>query len=157
MFVKQINLLCRMSTTITHSSYLWSNGFLSTIIINQARRGYHDPKSGHFEEEPPKTAYEQRLDKAKVKLRWRTPLNESKEEWKSKFSLFAPKKGEDVDTLMFFQRPIDLSISGWKKRREAKRVKLEIFMQQFIPERHHILGSDLAAAHFVVHRGGSVK
>lgn len=155
MFMKPINLLNRVST-ITNPSYIYSNTMLTSIKFHQAR-SYHDPKSGHFEEEPPKTAYEQRLDKDKEKLRWRTPLNENTREWQSKFSLFAPKKTEDVDTIMWFQRPIDLSVSGWKKRREAKRVTLEIFMQQYIPERHQILGSDLAAAHFVVHRGGSVK
>lgn len=151
--MKQINLLYRASPKPVTSSLI---GYLSVINFQQSRN-YHDPKTGYFEEEPPKSAYEKRLDIDKAKLKWRVPFNEKDDEWKSKFSLFAPKKNEDVDTVMLFHRPIDLTISGWKKRRLAKRIKLEKFMQQFIPERHNILGNDLAAAHFVVHRGGSIK
>lgn len=33
----------------------------------------------------------------------------------------------------------------------------EIFQQRFIPERHQQLGNDIAAAHFIVYRGGGVK
>lgn len=129
---------------------------LSQIIWPQIRH-YHDPKHGFFEEEPPKSPYEQRLATAKDKLRWRTSMSEKQDEWKSKFGLFSSKKNNDMDTLMWFQRPIDLTISGWKRRREEKRVTLEIFMQQYLPERNHALGADLAAAHFIVHRDGSVK
>lgn len=35
--------------------------------------------------------------------------------------------------------------------------KQERYLQQFIPERQQILGNDLAAAHFLVHRGGRVR
>lgn len=35
--------------------------------------------------------------------------------------------------------------------------KQERYLQQFIPERHQILGNDLAAAHFLTHRGGRVR
>lgn len=35
--------------------------------------------------------------------------------------------------------------------------KKERFFQQYIPERHQILGNDLATAHFIVHRKGKVR
>lgn len=156
MFNNQIHFIGRISSASIASYSCASRRNVSQINWPQIRH-YHDPKHGFFEEEPPKSPYEQRLAAAKDKLRWRTTMSEKSDEWKSKFSLFASKKNEDIDTLMWFQRPIDLTISGWKRRREEKRVKLETFMQQYIPQRHIILGPDLAAAHFLVHRGGSVK
>lgn len=39
-----------------------------------------------------------------------------------------------------------------KSKREA-----EILDMRYIPDRHKILGSDLAAAHFLVHRGAAVR
>ena len=38
-----------------------------------------------------------------------------------------------------------------------KREEKEIFEQEFIPERVTLLRSDLAAAHFIVHRGGAIR
>lgn len=35
--------------------------------------------------------------------------------------------------------------------------KKERYFQQYLPERHEILGNDLAAAHFIVHRKGKVR
>lgn len=109
--------------------------------------------SSPFEKEPLKKHIQDDIDE----LKWRTPLGEKPDEWYSKFKLFATEKDTNSQVLTAMQQPFDFSISGIKKHRRNKAVKTEIFMQQFIPERHDILGNDLAAAHFVVHRGGSVR
>lgn len=113
--------------------------------------------SANSEEKQPKTPFEVKLAEAKEKLKWRTPYNERDNEWYTKFKVFAPEKNEDVDMITYLQTPFDLTLKGRRKRIERKRVALEKAMQQFVPDRHKILGNDLAAAHFLVHRGGSVK
>lgn len=109
------------------------------------------------DEDRPQTKFEKKLAESKIKLKWRTPYNERENEWYSKFKTFAPDKNENTDIIAFLQQPIDLSFKAMQDRKERKRVSTEKFMQQFITERHEILGNDLAAAHFLVHRGGSVK
>lgn len=109
------------------------------------------------DDDPPPTPLQQKIAIAKEKLKWRTPYHENKKEWYTKFKVFAPDKNEDVDMIAYLQQPIDLTLKGRRERKERKRVSDEKFMQQFVPDRHQILGNDLAAAHFLVHRGGSVK
>lgn len=116
--------------------------------------GFPTPSS---EEVKPQTPFQIKLAAAKEKLKWRTPFNERETEWYTKFKVFAPEKNEDVDMIAYLQTPFDLTLKGRRERNERKRVALEKAMQQFVPERHQILGNDLAAAHFLVHRGGSVK
>lgn len=55
------------------------------------------------------------------------------------------------------QAKIDLRPSQVKKWWKHNLEKQERFLQQYIPERHQILGNDLAAAHFLVFRQGRVK
>lgn len=92
-----------------------------------------------------------------AELQWRTPTGERADEWYSKFKLFQTDNDSNSRVLTAMQQPYDFSVTGFKNRRKEKAIKTEIFMQQFIAERHDILGNDLAAAHFVVHRGGSVR
>lgn len=113
--------------------------------------------SANSEEKKPGTPFEKKLAEAKEKLKWRTPYNERETEWYTKFKVFAPEKNEDVDMIAYLQTPFDLTLKGRRERKERSRIELEKAMQQFVPERHRILGNDLAAAHFLVHRGGSVK
>lgn len=47
-----------------------------------------------------------------------------------------------------------MNIAKWYKHQKVELAKSQ---QAFIPERHEILGADLATAHFIVHRGGRVK
>ncbi|KAL0104748.1 hypothetical protein PUN28_016402 [Cardiocondyla obscurior] len=46
------------------------------------------------------------------------------------------------------------NISKWYKHQKVEYARID---QRFVPERHEILGADLATAHFIVHRGGRVK
>lgn len=92
----------------------------------------------------------------KESLQWRTEWAERKNEWYSKFKVFSTDHN-NTDAISLLQTRIDLrpsSIRNWLKNR---RERVERFMQQYLPERNRILGNDLAAAHFLVHRGGSIK
>ncbi|XP_067119986.1 distal membrane-arm assembly complex protein 2 [Centruroides vittatus] len=62
-----------------------------------------------------------------------------------------------VDSLSFLHQLPNLNMTKIKEWRRKHLRKKEIEDQIFIPERFQILGSDLAAAHFIVHRGGSVR
>lgn len=75
----------------------------------------------------------------------------------SVFSLFTPKKGIGIDLLSFLHQRWDFSISGFQRWNKRRKETLFLLDQSYIPERHKILGPDLASAHFIVHRGGGVK
>lgn len=51
----------------------------------------------------------------------------------------------------------DFSIYNIRKWYAHTQVVIDKQNQEFIPERHHILGADLATAHFVIHRDGKVR
>lgn len=86
------------------------------------------------------------------------PWNERKGFWKSTFKHFEPKVqmiGPDIIRLM--QTPLDFSPGNVRKWYENRVQETEEATQAFDAERYRILGADLAAAHFVVHRGGAVR
>lgn len=72
----------------------------------------------------------------------------------TKLKLFANDE-QTSDYIIMMQKPMNMKawFSAWEKRKEQK----ERYMQHFVPERHNILGSDLASAHFILYRGGAVK
>ncbi|KAF4521811.1 hypothetical protein B566_EDAN012468 [Ephemera danica] len=86
---------------------------------------------------------------------WRTPWHEKEGEWYTSFKLFASKSSPDF--IRFMQQDIDLRPSSIRQWWHRKLEENELFNQRYIPERHQILGNDLAAAHFIVHRGGAVR
>jgi len=47
-----------------------------------------------------------------------------------------------------------VTLPKWLAQQKVEAIKYD---QRFRPERHEVLGADLAAAHFIVHRGGRVK
>lgn len=99
------------------------------------------------------------MDESKEKLLWRVKPSEKKGQWYSKFKLFLQDDNEQVkETMMIrLQQPISMKPTDLKKWWHQSREKQERFLQQYIPDRHKILGNDLAAAHFLVYRGGKVK
>lgn len=109
-----------------------------------------------YKDEDLRKKWEAELEKEKEKLEWRKPFYEHEGFWKSKFSLFTSEKS-NADIISALQQPINLSPNTIKKYFEKRRIDKTKAMQQFMPERHRILGNDLAAAHFVVHRGGAVR
>lgn len=96
------------------------------------------------------------INESKKMTKWRAEADEDPSIWKSKLKTFEFKE-QNSDFITMMQQPVDFSIQGAKTWWTSRQENLEKHMQQFIPERHAILGNDLAAAHFVVHRGGSVK
>uniref|UniRef100_A0A1L8E048 Putative atp synthase subunit s-like protein n=1 Tax=Nyssomyia neivai TaxID=330878 RepID=A0A1L8E048_9DIPT len=97
----------------------------------------------------------ERIVREKVILEWREVVSQRKE-WTSKFGLFAPEN-ENADFITMMQQPWDLSVTGMKRWYARKKERINRITQSYIPERHDMLGSDLAAAHFIVFRGGRVK
>ncbi|XP_050543996.1 distal membrane-arm assembly complex protein 2 [Daktulosphaira vitifoliae] len=51
----------------------------------------------------------------------------------------------------------DWSMKSIGKWYEQKKVEYKKYSQRYVPERVKALGTDLAAAHFIVYRGGAVK
>lgn len=95
-------------------------------------------------------------DQNKDPQHWRTPWHEKEGQY---FSLLRGMYTTDSNRgwLQFMQSEVDFSpsaIKAWYKKRKQEK---EIILQSYIPERNEILGNELAAAHFVVYRGGAVK
>lgn len=95
------------------------------------------------------------LARDKLAMKWRKS-NEESGVIDTKLKLFANEE-QTSDYIVMMQKPINLNPQSWLKFWEKKKEKEERHMQQFIPERHEILGPDLATAHFILHRGGAVK
>lgn len=92
----------------------------------------------------------------KEDMQWRTPWHQKEGQYYSMLRTFYTEQNNSY-VLKFLQQPINLTPSAiknwWMKREEKKKVLL----QQYIPERNQMLGNELAAAHFIVYRGGLVK
>lgn len=99
-------------------------------------------------------------DKSETKLEpksWRKSWDQKEGEWYSKFKLFAPEKGGSPDVIRILQSTTNFSLQAFRKWVKKSKKEAEILDMRYIPERHQILGSDLAAAHFLVHRGAAVR
>ncbi|KAL5293389.1 ATP5SL family protein [Megaselia abdita] len=121
----------------------------SPLAVTQNKRYYGQQQSSLDK-------LKEEIDESKKMMKWRTEAANDPSIWKSKLTAFEFKE-QNSDFITMMQQPVDLSIQGAKDWWKSRQEKMERHMQQFIPERHAILGNDLAAAHFVVHRGGSVK
>ena len=96
------------------------------------------------------------IEESKKLLKWRGEAGEQSEEWNSKFKLFSDTE-QNSDFITIMQQPIDLSPKAVKNWWIRRKERIERHMQSYIPERHRILGSDLASAHFVLYRGGAAR
>lgn len=67
------------------------------------------------------------------------------------------KKGFSTDFIVFLHHKYDFSIQGIKRRFKYYIGIREEYNQRYIPQRHGILGPELATAHFITYRGGKVK
>uniref|UniRef100_A0A4Y0BQK3 Uncharacterized protein n=1 Tax=Anopheles funestus TaxID=62324 RepID=A0A4Y0BQK3_ANOFN len=99
---------------------------------------------------------EKRIQDDKRRLQWRTAYSERQDSFYSAFKLFATEN-RNSELVEKMQQPIDLSPSAILEWWQKRRTTLEAHMQKFLPERHATLGDDIATAHFIVHRGGSVR
>lgn len=139
-----------------------------TIILNSARTGWFDHKPRKFfrdisdKEEPtfasenepnPLSDVEKRIEESKARMQWRKPTSHKTTFLTEGLRFLAPER-----TQLFFeiiQQPLDTK--NWKRSLELKRMEWIADQQRFITDRHRILGNDLAAAHFLVARGGQVR
>ncbi|XP_055923737.1 distal membrane-arm assembly complex protein 2 [Eupeodes corollae] len=96
------------------------------------------------------------IDASKKTLQWRTPIGDRPGDWNSKLKTFADME-QTADYITMMQKPIDLSPKALKEWWTERRERTERFLQQYVVERHEQLGNELAAAHFIIFRGGSVK
>lgn len=92
----------------------------------------------------------------KENLQWRTPWHQKEGQYYSTLRTFYSEEN-NVNIIKFLQTPIDLSPMAIKKWWARKKQTRTIALQQYLPERNQALGNELAAAHFIVHRAGSVK
>lgn len=130
------------------------------VMFNYIKGGRHEIiEEDRYEEKEELTDHQKKIQEAKKKLQWRKPFVEQPTFWSSKFSLFTSDKTDraSMDVIDLLQTRFDFSWTAMKEKRQRKQLAMAKLMQQFIPERHHILGNDLAAAHFICFRRGSVK
>lgn len=119
--------------------------FTSARLLNQD--DLQNPKLARIKE---------KIDSDKQQLKWRTPYSDRPDAFQSGFKLFS-STNRNSELVELLQQPVDLSVSSIKQWWSKRKLGVEAHMQKFIPERHAMLGDDLAAAHFIVHRGGSVR
>ncbi|XP_017774789.1 PREDICTED: ATP synthase subunit s-like protein [Nicrophorus vespilloides] len=89
-------------------------------------------------------------------MSWRTPWHEKEGQYYSMLKAFYSEDNQ-TNVLKMIQQPINLTPNSIKNWFAKRKVKTNIALQQYIPERNATLGNDLAAAHFTVYRGGAVK
>lgn len=92
-----------------------------------------------------------KISEDKKRLEWRQNFKDMPIFYKSKLSVFDSEENGH-SSLEAIAQPIDISAKGVKRWWSNYKVRKERFLQQFIPERHEILGNDLAAAHFLLFR-----
>lgn len=96
---------------------------------------------------------EQRIEHSKKKLEWRPTVHHRPTVITEGLRLLAPER-----TKQFFEtlrHPMDSG--SLQATLEFKKRELMAIQQRFIADRHRICGNDLAAAHFLVARGGQVR
>lgn len=93
---------------------------------------------------------------SKEDMKWRTSWHQKEGEYYSFLKVFY-KEDNNRSVLQRLQAPIDLSPTSIKKWWARKNEERDTILQTYIPQRNQVLGNELAAAHFIVHRGGSVK
>lgn len=124
--------------------------FYRSLVTSARRFNRDDPPT------PQMANIKNKIEADKKKLQWRTPYSDRPDSFQSSFKLFAPSN-RNSELVEIMQQPVDLSPSAIKKWWKQRKDGTEAHMQKFIPERHATLGEDLATAHFVVHRGGTVR
>lgn len=113
---------------------------------------------GGFSEEERMHQLLEEVDEANVrKLKeWRKPFAYPAMptiKGKSKF-VFVDR---ETDMFQFFQRDWKFTPDSLREHFTKKGLEAARYEQRYVKERHEILGSNLATAHFLVHRKGRVK
>lgn len=130
-----------------------------TKFLDRKRRRFFDLKDREEPEyfsasEPnPVADIEKRIEESKSKLQWRKPHTQQPGLMASGLRFLAPERTRYFMELI--QRPLDKNSIA--KTLEYKAYELQAVDQRYIPDRHRILGNDLATAHFLIARGGQVR
>lgn len=153
---------------VGRTSSILSASQSSSVLVNSKRLAWYDREKKSFfrkvtdrdeptffsETEPnPLSDIEQRIEQSKQRMQWRAPIADKPTFLTEGLRFFAIER-----TRPFFEiirRPFDRQ--SLMNTLELKRLEVMITDQRFMADRHRILGNDLAAAHFLVARGGQVK
>lgn len=92
----------------------------------------------------------------KEDMRWRTPWHQKEGNYYTMLRMYYAEKSRSR-VLKTLHTPINLSPSAIKNWWARTKEGFEIGQQAYLPQRNQALGDELAAAHFVVSRGGAVK
>lgn len=95
-------------------------------------------------------------DVTKSDMRWRTPWHKKEANYWNVLRQFY-KEDNNTHVLKRLQAAFELTPSKVRDWAAERNEMKDIFLQSYIPERNQILGNELAAAHFIVYRGGAVK
>lgn len=96
---------------------------------------------------------ERKVEESKKRLKWR-PLREREGSlWADGLRFLAPERTKAIFDAL--RHPMDQQ--SLKIRFQRRMEDANVMEQRFNPDRHRILGNDLATAHFVVSRGGQVR
>lgn len=159
-----LRTLCRLQVPRT-SQGPWSLGAnFSTRDIPEADKSILQKEKEKKEswtppdDEPVRklTPREIRIQDDKMRLQWRKPLDANDKIWRSKFAAFNSNEN-DMSLMMLLQQPWDVSPKNLKRIYAEYKVNKEAHEQGFIEERFHILGPDLAVAHFITYRKGKIR
>lgn len=101
---------------------------------------------------------EHKINESKKKMVWRQPFEKPFSIATEILGIFATER-QKAAHLQRITKPLrlDMTVKTFLKEHESRRSEMEAMLQSFIPERHSILGNNLAAAHFLVHRGAEVR
>lgn len=153
-----LNKLLKQQRVLYQQHHVISIRSMSGWFDREKRRFFklNDKEEPRFfsETEPnPLLDLEQRIEKSKKKLQWRKPIPERLSILTEGLRLLAPERTRHFFEII--QRPLDRA--SLIKSMEFKKYEIMANEQRFINDRHRILGNDLAAAHFIVARGGQVR
>lgn len=135
------------------------NFFLQHCKLCSSKNVNEGNVSDSFQKKEDKDIVPKKYDPKQVSkedMQWRTNWHQKDSQF-NRFLRTFYKEENNRSILHRLQKPIDLSPSNVKKWWIQKTEEKEKIMQSYIPQRHQILGNELAAAHFIVHRGGSIK
>ncbi|XP_046752118.1 distal membrane-arm assembly complex protein 2 [Diprion similis] len=125
-------------------------GCCTSLIFNQVSRSMSKYDPPEEEVEKPKPALK----------KWRKEWDDGSYKVQSRLKVWDRTdrvKGPTMEKVVEFTDSWNSGTAGLKKLWHQKRIEVEKEDQQFIKERHEILGSNLATSHFLVHRGAKVK
>ena len=93
----------------------------------------------------------------KEDLKWRTPWHKNEGAYYSSGLRAFYDDDNKVALLKLLQTPLNLTPTSVKKFFKFLDEDRNLVTQYYLPERSRVLGNELAAAHFTLYRGGSVK